>query len=98
MTRAKINNRLLGLPIYSQSIPLSDIFDILECFGYVPIMEDRTLWQGIICGENGRMQLQLAFCDADTFGYDVLTTIDNSIIITWYRMQSGNWEVMSYVV
>jgi hypothetical protein len=100
LTRKKINRELSALPNYHQGIPLDLIENILEKYGLLPLQEDNTAYEGIFTGEEGRAQLAIGFINTahDENGISAYTPIDNSMLImTWYKMGSGKYEIVSYL-
>jgi hypothetical protein len=70
---------------YFSSIPLNLIFSIVEIgFESKIIDEDGTPWSGLLLGNNSH------------------TTFDIRdrkyvLFLSWYRMPSGNYEIVAYV-
>jgi hypothetical protein len=71
---------------YFPSIPLSDIFAIIEKSGGLPVDESGQKWSGFLCGEIGH-------CIIDIQG--IKTT---GLSLTWYRLESGNYEITAYLM
>jgi hypothetical protein len=82
--RRSSNNQLATLcSTYHRAIPVSAMFEACRPIGEV-VQEDGTPWSGFLCGHQGRASL----------------AIDGSksmLVFTWYRMPSGNFEVVAYV-
>lgn len=100
LTRKKINRELSGLQNYHVGIPLDIIENILEKYGLLILQEDNTAYEGIFTGEEGRAQIALGYIDTahDENGIKAYTPIDNSmLILTWYKMGSGKYEIVSYL-
>jgi len=84
---------------YFSSIPLDEIFDVLNSNGLVALQEDNTEWSGILCGTNSRMDLPLADITTKRQVNDIDTYVpmDNtSLVVTWCLV-SKNYEVIAYV-
>ena len=102
--RTRMNKALCGLDNYHQGIPLGTIFGILEDNHYVPLQEDNTKWDGFICGDEGQTTFPLGdlneirdaslVCEQDAPTY---TPVDNVLCLSWYKMSSGRYEIVSYV-
>jgi hypothetical protein len=82
-TRTQINRKLAALPTYHDSIPLQQIFNILAESDVQVLDVDGTPWSGILCGENASATFQ--------------TNVKASLYLSWYRMPSGKYEIVSYV-
>jgi len=93
--RNRINRKLQDItsPPYYHEIPLDDIFEILEENDVMPLQEDDTLWSGLLLGADGRTTIRLALKNGA--GY---RKIKNSmLVLTWHKMDSGRWEVVTYL-
>jgi len=100
--RNKLNTRITKLlkPTYFDKIPLQLIFDILEEFYVVPLQEDNTPWDGFLLGRQGRTSIALApkSSEVNDGALTFYTPFVNaSLVITWYKMQTGRYEVVAYV-
>lgn len=91
-TRTKINTEIYAITKgYHRSIPLNGMFEVLTNNGLIPISEDGSEWSGFLCGESGRADIgfKCANCNLE---------ISNSmLVLSWYRMPSGNYEVTAYI-
>jgi hypothetical protein len=99
-TRKKINRELSALPNYHQGIPVDVIENILEKYGLIILQEDNTAYEGIFTGEEGRAEIALGHINTahEENGLTAYTPIDNSMLImTWYKMGSGKYEIVSYL-
>lgn len=103
-TRKKINKDLQKVlkQTYFNKIPLGDIFDVLEKYGIVPLQEDNTYWSGLLMG--GRKQTEMVSIDLgwkepiDVVSNYVYDKIPNAaLVMTYYIMPSGKYEVIGYV-
>jgi len=97
----RINNILhdLGLK-YHDSIPLDTIFDAAKAEGLIPLQEDNTEWDGFLCGAEGRCIFPVGTLDSRTEVNGLDTYIpyrNNAIALTWYKMPSGRYEIVSYI-
>ena len=102
--RTRINKTLCRLPNYHQGIPLGTIFGILKDNHVVPLQEDNMEWDGVICGAEGQTTFPLG--DLNEIRHNVLvcerdeptyTPVDNVLCLSWYKMPSGRYEVVTYV-
>ena len=97
--RSQCNESLhkLGLSLHDK-IPLNELFEILKSAGLVPLMEDRTYWQGMLVGKSGRAYLEMGwFGSSDDEGvyHDVIA--NSNLVIMWHRFETGNYELVSYL-
>lgn len=103
--RKKINTQIQKFlkPTYFKSIPLDELFDILEKNGIKPIQEDNTEWSGWLLGgvkKTEQVHFNLAWKDEyeRDQGMKRYKAIKNAVLnMSYYKMQSGNFEVISYV-
>jgi hypothetical protein len=97
--RSKINKEIGDLVNgqYFDKIPLDSLFKILEKYGVKVTQEDGTAWEGFITGNEGHTNFDLA--DLDTVNDDGVygVPVESWLVFSWYRMQSGRYEVMAYV-
>ena len=74
-----------GIPTYCPEIPLDDIFQIISNHGGTVIQEDGTAWSGLLCGAEGETSF-------------VIAGLKNIFLrLSWYKMQSGKYEIITYV-
>jgi hypothetical protein len=86
-------NKAVGVvvdPTYFNKIPLADIMEAIEGFGYLVVDEEHNRWSGFLCGREGQAM------------FDILSRetgkLDNSnLMLSWYTMPSGRYEVLAYV-
>lgn len=85
--KTKIQKALTALTknTYFNSIPLDEIFDIIEVEGGTVVDESGEPWSGFLCGDNSQATFKV-----EGIGRCRLT-------MTWYKMQSGRWEIVAYV-
>jgi hypothetical protein len=103
--RKKINAQIQKVlkPTYFKEIPLDDLFDILDKNGIKPIQEDNTEWAGWLLGGVKKTEMvtfNLAWKDEyeRDQGKKRYKAIKNAVLImTYYKMQSGKYEIVSYV-
>jgi hypothetical protein len=81
-SRRRITKRLHGLnALYHQAVPLDDLFDILSD-------EGLSFDDCILCGATGHTTLALTSAGAE---------VPNMLVLDWCRMDSGRYEVTSYL-
>jgi len=91
--RSKINKRIAQVvkPVYFEEIPLEDLFVACEAEELQPVDEEGSRWTGFLCGAQGTAMFEL--CDMAT-----RELINNArLVVQWYKMQSGRYEIVSYV-
>lgn len=87
--KTRIQKQLTALTknTYFNSIPLDEIFDIIESEGGIVVDEAGDPWEGFLCGENSQATWKVI-------------NIQNTkcwLTMTWYKMPSGRWEIVAYV-
>lgn len=85
---------------YHDHIPLERIFSRLKTHGLVPLDDDNTEWSGILAGKSGRALIKLAHIDSHYTGAGSVTTFTpykNALNITWHKMESGKFEIVTYI-
>lgn len=98
--RRKINRVICNLPVYFESIPVTEIDSILREFGYLLIQEDYTAYEGIFCGEQGNALLQIGLLSSEYLhnGIPSYTPVENSCLsLSWYKMGAGRYEIVVYL-
>lgn len=96
--KSKINKELGVISSYKwDSIPLDKIFESLHREGYYPLQEDYTPWSGFLCGRDGQMFLEIGYGKQDDRG--IFTTIIKNacLAVSWYKFETGRYEVLAYV-
>lgn len=111
--RANTDINTLLKPTYFDSIPLKDIFKILEKHGIVPLQEDATYWSGILTGGvkktemvyfnlgwkeyPGKLEKTVSAKYPNRHGQYLI--IPNAVLsLSYYKMpKSGRYEVIAYV-
>ena len=85
---------------YFHSIPLDDIFSVLEKYGLIPLQEDYTQWSGFLTGETGHADIDVGYASSkrEKDGITFYTpTRNNMLHLSWYTMPSGKYEVTAYL-
>jgi len=77
-------------PIYFNEIPLSPIFEAIESFGYLVVDEEHQPWSGFLCGREGTAMF-------DLFSKEKGKPDNSNLMLQWYTIQSGRYEVTCYV-
>ena len=73
---------------YFQEIPIQNITKNLQELGLGLINEDGTPFAGFLTGEEGRADIDLTWMGSP---------VNNALTITWYKMPSGNYEIVTYI-
>jgi len=77
-------------PTYFNEIPLADIMEAIEGFGYLVVDEEHSSWSGFLCGREGQALFHILSKETGK--------LDNSnLMLSWYTMASGRYEVLAYV-
>ncbi len=84
-------------PTYFDSIPLEGIDEILRRHGLALVQEDHTLWAGMLCGDSGQALFDVGVYHDGMGPRDILDATKFVLALSWYRMGSGRWEVISYI-
>jgi hypothetical protein len=102
-TRKKVSNEIASLSSgkYYDEIPLGDVSDILAKYGIVMLQEDNTRWAGWLIGREGQATMTLAPIssksgDGDDPFYTPYSNV--GIHMSWYKMESGRYEFIIYVM
>lgn len=72
--------------IYHPAIPLKEIFKIVSDNGGMVIDESGQEWSGFLCGESGRVN------------FDISGIKSNGLNLSWYKMPSGRYEIVAYMM
>lgn len=90
--RSKINDVLHSISTkYHKSIPITDIFNALKSQDVLPVQEDGTEWSGLLVGREGRATIDLVR------NAEEKTPFKSSLIMSWHKMPSGNYEINAYL-
>ncbi len=84
---------------FHDKIPLSNIFAIIEKYGYQPVQEDGTPWSGFLTGgaECGSEEAKNQRATIDIVRKEDNMPMNNALILMWCKMPSGRYEVVCYV-
>lgn len=85
---------------YVPRIPIKEITDIFLRRGYVLLQEDGTEFEGFFTGSRGRTTIEFGSAESEREedGYRFYTPVENSVLVlTWYKMDSGNYEIVAYI-
>jgi hypothetical protein len=77
--------------MYHKSVPLEGVFNVLKSNGLIPIQEDKTEWAGLLCGAEGNTNINLKCSNCN------LEISNSMLVLSWYKMTSGNFEVNAYI-
>lgn len=97
-TKNALNKRLnkWTYNTYFKGIPFEELKDLLNEFNMVILQEDGTLWSGFFAGDKGRANFDLANVYSENEGF--YTPFENTALsFSWYRMPSGNYEIVAYL-
>lgn len=90
--RRAVNRDLkpVNSPPYHESIPLDTIFAALRKHGLIPVQEDGTPWQGLLCGADSHTTFDLKHGDQPI--------VNAALYLAWYRMDAtGHYEIVTYL-
>ena len=84
--KRKVNAALSKLEVYHKSIPFDAIRAIVEAIGNTTVLDvDGTPLEGVLfCGHEGQALFSLK---DSRYG----------LSLSWYRMQSGRYEIVTYI-
>lgn len=98
--KSKINRQLIDLTTpgnrtrYFDKIPLRDIMDILTRNGVIMLQEDNTPWSGFLVGDDAEDSFTLAPITSDP----QYVPFTNAVLrLSWHKMPSGRYEIVTYV-
>jgi hypothetical protein len=98
-TKKDINRRLHAISVtYHTGIPLHIIFGVLRDYEILALQEDHTEWSGLLVGEKAdNVSFELAHMDSK-YGHRQYIPYSNTLlVISWYKMNTGRYEVIAYV-
>lgn len=76
---------------YHDSIPIDDIFAVLETNGFRAVQEDGTPWAGILTGRDGRAVF-------DLFDIESQAPSRRTFVLIWHKMDvSHKYELTGYL-
>jgi hypothetical protein len=88
--RDSINKMILPVTrVYHDRLPLTDLHRALQSHGVQLVQEDGTPFEAIFCGREGRTTIDTATLDGQAF--------QNCLVFSWYKMESGRYEVNAYL-
>jgi len=84
--RRQINGYLNSIGrVYHHAIPLGQIIEVIEAHAARRVVqEDGTPWSGFLCGREGRATLEIE-------------NTREALQLSWYKLESGRYEVTAYV-
>ena len=87
-----------GQQRYFRGVPVPEIWKLLKKHGVVPIdTSDRSEWEGFITGREGRENFPLAPKGSAERGQYPKTYVNTALLLSWYKMPSGKYEVVAYI-
>ena len=98
--KKKINTQLRTLPTYNPEVPIVEIEEILKNFGLLLLQEDNRPWEGMLIGADSQTTFEMAYLDSayEKDGMTFYEPIENAgLMLSWYKMQSGKYEIVTYV-
>jgi hypothetical protein len=86
----KVNAALMELTVnrYERHVPLGRVREALNALGFELLDEEGAPWSGLLCGDEGRATFDLSYLG---------TPVPRVLVLSWYRMPSGNFETVAYV-
>ncbi len=81
---------------YYKKVPIDDIVKILSKVGIVLLQEDGTKWTGFLLGANGRATIEIGH-KKNIDGRSFIPYNNTMLVISWYSMPSGLYEVTVYL-
>jgi hypothetical protein len=85
--RVKVQKFLSDLSkVYHDEIPLKEISECIKENGGLMVQEDESEWAGFLCGTN----------DSTTIKVNGIKT--TGLRLSWYKMQSGRYEITAYLM
>lgn len=85
--RNRINKEIGKIGTYHDGIPVDEISVCIKNHGGMMVQEDGTEWSGIFCGEQGTCNIPVVFADYSNM----------FVSISWYKMDSGRYEIVTYI-
>ena len=96
--RNRINREISKMDTYHNEIPTDEIWEAIENHGGVVIDEAGERWSGLFCGEQGQASMAIVFPEiTDTWARSNKVTANMFVHISWYKMDSGRYEIVCYV-
>ena len=87
-------------PTYFDKIPLDEIFDVLKKYDIVVLQEDGRPWEGFLTGginKTEQVHFDLGWTwKKDNRGYHPVIPNAN-LQLSYYKMESGRFEIISYI-
>lgn len=71
---------------YHPSIPVQQMLSKLPS-GVAAVAEDGEPWEGLLCGREGTALIDL----------QIASRAFKTLVVNWYRMNSGKFEVTAYL-
>lgn len=93
----KINKQLKPFNNYYSTIPLVNINSVLKENNLLLIQEDRTAFSGIFCGESSHTSIDIGVYEKNIENEFYEMVENASLQLSWYKMPSGNFEIVCYI-
>jgi len=99
--KKQVNNGIHDLGNYHEQIPLHSIFNILKENDIIPLQEDGTYWEGLLlggkeCGHEEAIKQRTIIPLAININGQYFPC-SHGLFISWCKMPSGKYEIISYV-
>ena len=107
-TKKSVNNQLRALGTYHDLIPMKGIDDALEHHGLKILQEDNTEWSGFLLGDSSHTSFPVAVIgSAQSKGVVGAGTgkewlsyepVKNALLnLSWYKLDTGRYEILAYI-
>lgn len=93
----KINKQLKQFNSYWCTIPLININSVLKENKLLLIQEDGTAFSGIFCGDSSNTNIFLGVYEKNSENEFYEMVENTSLKLSWYKMPSGNFEIVCYI-
>jgi hypothetical protein len=102
LIKRKVGSELskISSPPYYSEIPLDLIAKILEKYNLVLLQEDLLEWSGMLLGSDSQTTItvgDLTTGQKQSYGTVYKPYTNTSLALSWYKMQSGKFEVVCYL-
>ena len=98
--KRKANNKIYAVTSgFHDKIPIKDLFDALAEIGVHAVQEDGTPWSGMLIGgaECGDERTRDQVVHFDLVRTENGSPLNNSLYLSWCKMPSGKYEIVSYL-
>jgi len=97
--KRKLNSDLgkLTFNTYFDSIPLTEIKNILKKYHVILLQEDNTEWSGFFTGYDGKANIDIGNSESTMGGKFYVPYNNVNLVLTWHKMPSGKYEIVTYI-